>query len=136
MAVVIDTNILIRYVTNDDPVKAEKTRLFLEQVEHEAEECIVCEAVMAETIWVLTHPRAYNLSRDEVADFLESFLRIESVKIHPKSLYLRALEMFKTSALDFPDCVLASYVESGRATSIMTFDAKIGEYFPVQIVEL
>lgn len=136
MAVVIDTNVLIRYVTNDDPEKAERAKLFIEQVEQGNEECVLCESVIAETIWVLTHPRTYNLSRDEVVEYIMSLVLLDGVRVQSKTMYLRALEMYKTSKLDFTDCVLAATVESGKASSLATFDSGIVEYFPIAIREL
>lgn len=136
MASLIDTNILIRYVTNDDPIKAEKARRLFERVEAGELEILVCEAVLSEVVWVLTHPKVYNLSREEVAGFLSSFIRLSGVLIQGKSTYLRALEMYKTTDLDFPDCILASMVESGKSDELISFDRHIAEYFDISINQL
>lgn len=136
MAVAIDTNVLIRYVTNDEPTKADRAKQFLERIERGEEECILCEAVIAEVIWVLTHPRIYNLSREEVVEYLVSVVQLNGVRIQPKTMYLRALEMYKTSDLDFTDCLLASMVECGRAASLASFDSEIRQYFPVELTKL
>ncbi len=136
MAVAIDTNILIRYITNDDTAKAERAKRFIDRVVQQEEECVLCESVLAEVIWVLSHPRTYNLTREETVDFLDSFISLDGVRINPKSVYRRSVEMYKTSKLDFPDCVLAALVESGRATHLATFDTEIADSFPVHTIEL
>ncbi len=133
MTSIIDTNILIRYVTNDDPKKAAKARALFERVEVGELEIFVCEAVLSEVIWVLTHPKVYNLSREEVSAFLDSFLRLSGVIIQGKSIYLRALEMYKITDLDFPDCILAALVENGKIDELITFDGHIGDYFDIPI---
>jgi len=55
-----DTNIIIRYLTRDDPEKAARAYAFLQEVEKGNEIVTTTEAVIAEGVHVLSSKRLYN----------------------------------------------------------------------------
>jgi predicted nucleic-acid-binding protein len=61
----LDTNILIRYLTQDDPVQSPKASEIIERQLTEEEPGFVSIVAMVETVWVLD--RAYKLAAQEIA---------------------------------------------------------------------
>ena len=62
----LDTNILLRYLTRDDEVKARACLALLLRVERAEEVVVTSDLVIAETVFTLQSPRQYGLSRDRM----------------------------------------------------------------------
>ena len=69
----LDTNILVRYFVQDDPVQGEKATQFIEKTVAEGETCFINNIVLCELVWVLES--AYDYSKEEIADLIEKILR-------------------------------------------------------------
>ena len=54
----VDTNIIIRHITRDDPQLAQRARVFLQQVESGTEEVLLTEGVLVEAVQVLSSERS------------------------------------------------------------------------------
>ena len=57
----LDTNILVRLVTNDDPVAAERIQVALDAELTAGRECMVSQIVLCELVWVLQRLYGYSL---------------------------------------------------------------------------
>jgi len=68
----LDTNVLVRYLTQDDRVQYEKTAAFIEAATDRGEQLLVNTVVLCELEWVLES--AYNYSREEIAHAIEQIL--------------------------------------------------------------
>ena len=62
--IALDTNVLVRYLVNDDAEQANAARVLLESLTAE-EPGFVCREVMVELVWVLQ--RAYGFARGRIA---------------------------------------------------------------------
>ncbi|MSQ40826.1 MAG: hypothetical protein EXR55_04055 [Dehalococcoidia bacterium] len=60
----LDTNILLRHLTGDDPLKAQACSLLLQRVEWGEEVVETSDCVVWETVFVLQSPRPYGLMRE------------------------------------------------------------------------
>ena len=69
----LDTNVLVRFLTADEPDQSEAALRIIETAEAEGSRLHITTLVLAELVWVLKGPR-YGLSRTEVADALGSLL--------------------------------------------------------------
>jgi uncharacterized protein len=118
----VDTNVIIRYMTQDEPTMAEAARQLFEQVELGTVMITTCEAVITEVVYILSSKSLYNVSRDEIKKHLRNFLRMKGLKIVNKSVYLRALDIYATTNLDFVDALGIEYTRYGKLTVLWTFD--------------
>lgn len=93
MSGLLDTNIVVRYLTYDPPHQAEKA---IEIIEHE-EGLYVTDVVVAEIAYVLRDE--YGLQREAVIEQLLRFLRLENVEVlgFDKHLVLQALLLCRPS---------------------------------------
>jgi predicted nucleic acid-binding protein len=118
----IDTNILVRFLVQDDQTLAEKARAILEQVESGKLLATTCEAVLVEAVYVLTSPRLYKLPRHQVAAYLTQFLKSRGLRLSGKRVFLKAFELYNTSSIDITDALLVAHMEQSNSTTLYSFD--------------
>ena len=119
----LDTNILIRHITQDDARLGARARAFLHQVETGAEQVLLSEAVLVEAVQVLSSRVLYNLPRLEIARDLAIIIRLRGIRLPHKQRYLRALALYAGSPrLDFVDALLVAYAEAQTPASVVSFD--------------
>lgn len=132
---IVDANVIIRYKTNDHPDMARKSRALIERIDNGLE-VFIPEVVISEVVYVLTSKALYNLSREDVKDYLTHIINLKGAVVSGKGVLLRALVIFSTTKLDFVDSLLASYVENGKFDHIITFDEKISKVTNVKVEAL
>jgi predicted nucleic acid-binding protein len=118
----LDTNVIIRHITADDPALASRARAFLRQVENGTVQVDLPEAVILEAVQVLSSRATYNLPRLEVARDLATIIRLRGIRMKYKRRYIRALELYATSTLDFVDALLVAYAEHRKPPVVVSFD--------------
>ncbi|HLH23359.1 MAG TPA: PIN domain-containing protein [Chloroflexota bacterium] len=118
----VDTNVLIRYITRDEPQQGQRAALLMDQFELGTATATTCEAVFVEAVQVLSSWALYNLPRQDIAAYLTRFVRLKGVKLPSKRLYIRALSLYGSTNLDFPDALIVAHVERTRAPSVYSFD--------------
>ena len=111
--IAVDTNLLVRILTNDDPVQARRALKILE-----SDNIYIPKTVLLETEWVLRH--AYEIGRSNIIIGFQKLLGLPNVNIEdPDSIY-QAISWYENK-FDFADALhLAS---SRRCISFATFDS-------------
>ena len=110
--IALDTNILVRVVTADNPGQLEAARAVMQ-----SESRWVCKTVHLETEWVLRF--TYKLSREAILTSLRGILGYRALQVESRATVLRALSLYERG-MDFADaCHLTS---STDAESFATFD--------------
>lgn len=111
----IDTNVLVRFLTKDDPEQYAKARTLIERGD-----IFVATTVLLEVEWVLRSGYAY--ARLDIINALRSFAGIANVTLESPGVTAQALAWAETG-MDFADALhLAS---SSGYGSFCTFDAKL-----------
>lgn len=125
----LDTNIILRYVTQADPSQphlvqqAQQARAILSQVETGSITVITSEGVIIEAVQVLSSKVLYNLPRQDIQRHLTNILRLRGLKIANKRTYLRALDLYAGhSFLDFVDALNIAHMERAKTGAILSFD--------------
>ncbi len=75
----LDTDVIIRLLTGDDPAKQAAASALFEHVEKGSLTIAAPDTVIADAVYVLTSPRLYNLSRAHVAALLTALIRLTQV---------------------------------------------------------
>ena len=112
----IDTNVLIRYLTRDDPDQVERAEAAL------SVECLVTNTVLIETVWVLAS--VFRIKREAIASALSQLLRLSTLRMEDGALIAWAVERFRDGA-DFADMV--HIASSTAADAFVTFDMDIAK---------
>lgn len=98
----LDTNVLIRYLTQDDPVQAARATRLVESLD-EQDPGFVSVVVLVELHWVLR--RAYGVSGRNAADIIRGLLDAKEVSLQEPDAARRALRRV-TGAVDFADALI------------------------------
>ena len=113
--VMLDTNMILRYLLNDNQEMADKAEQYLN-----GGNVTVTIEVIAEVVYVLKG--VYSMARTEIADTVKDFL--ELVNCHEMDVLKLALDTYGAHSLDFVDCVLYGY-HAINGAEIATFDGKL-----------
>ena len=116
--IALDTNVVVRIVTRDDPEQAEAARELVEQ----AERLWLPKTVLLETEWILRH--CYSLSREVILLTFWKLLGYRPLRAEDHGAVRQALEWY-AAGLDFADALhLAS---SSEAQRFATFDQRFAK---------
>jgi predicted nucleic-acid-binding protein len=115
----LDTNVLLRYLLEDDTAQAARARRELERDER----FLVDPIVLCELVWVLES--GYGFSRSDIAAALERIAATAQFEIEDADLVLGALDDFRRSAADFSDCLIGRRNRNAGASETVTFDRSL-----------
>jgi predicted nucleic-acid-binding protein len=118
----LDTNVLIRYLTQDDPVQSAKATEILERRLTPKNTGFVSVVTMAETVWVLD--RAYGLTAQEIATAVERLLQVEVLAIENEQEVFTAMVALKQGRGSFADALIGELGVRAGCTRTLTFDQK------------
>lgn len=129
MTAFVDTNILVRHLTGDPPVMAERATAFLA-----AEPALyLTDLIVAETVYILES--FYKAPREQVAETMRLLVAMRSMATVDPALLLRAIEVYELDRLDFAEAYLVACAESTGIGSVASFDKAIDRVPTVTRVE-
>ena len=128
----LDTNVLVRYLVQDDPKQASQASRFIETHCTEDSPCFVGQIVLCELAWVLQHN--YNQNREQIASILSELLQVGELEVLEPDIVWRALEDYKKSNADFPDHLLARVNQAKGCDTTVTFDKKAAKQPAFQLL--
>lgn len=118
----LDTNILVRYITQDNFDQSAKATEIIEQRLTAANPGFVSVVTMAEIVWVLD--RAYGLSDKEIAAAVERMLQVGVLLIENEQEVFAAMVALKRGQGAFADALIAELGAKAGCTHTLTFDRK------------
>ena len=118
----VDTNIFVRYLTQDDPVKAQACYELFKQAAANQITLITTEAVIAEIVYILASKRLYNLARGEIRARLYPLLSVEGLRLDDRNIYLRALDVYATYSIDFEDALIVARMAQQDLADLYSYD--------------
>lgn len=118
----LDTNVILRHLTQDNPHQAERAYRLLQQVETGALAVTTSEGVLVEAVYVLSSKVVYNLPRSDIRTSLSGIISLKGLKLAHKRTYLRALDLYASTNLDFVDALNVAHMEREKIGTILSFD--------------
>jgi predicted nucleic-acid-binding protein len=116
----LDTNVIVRYVTQDDPRQsAAATRLFEKTLSAE-NPGFVSAITLCEICWVLAE--CYSADRERIRAVLEGLLGSKQVVVEAGEIAWKALRAWQGSAADFSDALIGEIAAAHGAEEVVTFD--------------
>jgi uncharacterized protein len=119
---VIDTNLLVRYLTEDDPSKANDVKRLLLKAAQGEIRLLIPSVVIAELVWVLQS--FYKLERSEIVPLLNAILHTLGVEVSDKAVVSVAITIYRDEAIDFIDAWIVAFAKAAEVRAIYTFDRK------------
>jgi predicted nucleic acid-binding protein len=120
MARFLDTNILIRYLTNDDPVKAILVFTLLDRVAEGTEQVVTTPLVVFETVFLLQ--RTYKLGKAEIREKIADILSLQGVQLAERALCLTALDYYVEQNISYADAYNAAWMRGEGIAEIYSWD--------------
>lgn len=127
----LDTNVLVRYIMQDDPRQSPKATVLVESLDSQTPGFIGVVSLI-ELYWVLTS--CYGLNNDQVALVFEMLLRTKHLVVDSSDQVLRALRMFKTGRADFADCLIERTAAAAGCQQTMTFDKNAAKHAGMTLI--
>jgi predicted nucleic-acid-binding protein len=120
--VVIDTNLLVRYLTDNEPQKAKAVDALLNSAGKGEIKILIPSIVIAELVWVLES--FYKMIADDITGLVEAILNTPGVDTQDKSVIKGALKLYRSKKIDLIDAWIIEFTKAKGAKRIYTFDKK------------
>ena len=116
----LDSNVLLRYLTQDDAAQAARATRLIERELSERAPGFISLVVLVETCWVLK--RIYGVTAAEISTTVRDLLDTRQLTIERRTAVARALE--RTGAGNFADALIADIALDAGCSRVVTFDRK------------
>lgn len=130
--IALDTKLLVRLLTNDDPRQAAKVEAWLRDNATPKTPAYVDHVVLCELGWVLE--RGYGYDRAEVHAALAALLEQDHLKVESPGLVRQALMMYADGPADFSDYLLAVRAQAAGYSPVLTLDKKAAKTVTHQLL--
>ena len=128
----LDTNVLVRYLTQDDPVQSRKATEIVERRLTAERPGFVSLVTMVETVWVLQS--VYGLNDSEVANAVERMLQADALAIQNEQQVFTAMVALRRGWGAFADALIGELGAWAGCESTLTFDKKAGRLAGFEVV--
>lgn len=118
----IDTNVLVRYLVQDDSEQSRRATLYIDKECSEYSPGFIGLVVLVETVWV--SESLYDADRRRVSDIVRSILTARQLVVEQAETVWKALQLFEAGKAGFSDCLVASSAGSAGCTGVVTFDKR------------
>jgi predicted nucleic-acid-binding protein len=115
----LDTNVLVRYITQDDDKQAELANSLIESLD-DVSPGFVTLVTVVELSWVLES--AYNFTRQQFAEMMQALMTVDTIKLDRAAVVASAVRVYAASRADFSDCLIERLSASAGCERTMTFD--------------
>jgi predicted nucleic-acid-binding protein len=116
----LDTNVVVRYLTQDDPKQSAAASRLMEKALSAAEPGYISIIVLVEIVWVLVS--CYSMNRSQIAAIIEKLLTTEQLRVESAELVWRAMRRYAESKADFSDALIAECSQAAGCQKSVTFD--------------
>ncbi len=127
----LDTNVLVRYIAQDDPKQSPRATRLIESLTAEAPGYVSVVAVV-ELVWVLSG--CYGSSRAELCAVLKTLLRAKGIVVSNADTVWKALRMFADGKADFADCLIERFANEAGCSHTSTFDRDAAKHCGMQLL--
>ncbi len=117
-----DTNLFLRYLTNDVPEQADAVERLLDRAAAGELTLVTSVMVIAEVVWTLE--RFYGLSKDAIQEKVLAILNTPGLDVEQPNLVLQAVIWYAEKNVDFIDAYHAAWMPTRGLSDIRTFDER------------
>jgi predicted nucleic-acid-binding protein len=115
----LDTNVLVRYIMQDDAKQSPLATRLIESLSAESPGFVPVVSVV-ELGWVLSS--AYDLDRNQLIEAFEGLLRTKELVVERAEIVWKALRVVQSTNADFADCLISCSAVVAGCPKTMTFD--------------
>ena len=119
----VDTNVLVRYLTQDDPAQSERATHLIEGSCTRDTPGHVPMVVLCELVWVLRG--AYRYEKSVIVDVLDQILSTAELQVEDDDVAAQALVAYRQGSADFADYVIVYANRAAGCEATYSFDQKL-----------
>jgi len=116
----LDTNVIVRFLLNDDKAQGGRARLLLQDAESSGERLAITPPVVLETIWVLS--AVYDFTRDETLRALELLLQMPVLEFDDYDSMQQLVRLGRNTRADLSDLLIGLASKARGCESTVTFE--------------
>lgn len=116
----IDTNILVRYLTQDEPEQAKIVENIFNKYATTSQSVFINNIVICELIWVLE--RGYKYGKESIIEVIKLILSTKEFCFENQKLLWSALSQYSQKKLDFSDALIGEINKNSGCVNTLTFD--------------
>ena len=116
----LDTNVLVRYIAQDDPKQSAVATNLINSLTKERPGFISVVS-MVELAWVMQS--CYKSTKMEIVNILETILATRELIIENAETVIRATRLFSGAGVDFSDCLIERSANKAGCEYSVSFDA-------------
>jgi predicted nucleic-acid-binding protein len=121
--IALDTNVLVRYLAQDDAQQSERATHLIEQEVSDTSPAFVSLIVLVETCWVMQ--RLYQASKRDICELVRDLLDSRQLLIDQRAIVNQALAAIEADpSIDFPDALIVASAHAAGCDRIATFDRR------------
>ena len=125
----VDTNVLIRALTGDDPVQSPAAAAFI----RDNAPVWISQVVLVETVWVLES--VYDCGKPQLAEAMNRLLDNKDLSLEAPEVVRAALELYQARGkVTFEDCLILEIARKAGHLPLATFDKALGKVEGAQAV--
>lgn len=116
----LDTNVLARFLVNDDPRQARRVTDLFTSAEGDGDQFLVPTLVLLELIWVLES--VYEFSRNEILEACELLAQMPVLSFENYADLQRLISFGRTTNVHLPDLLIGLTGQSCGCEMTLTFE--------------
>ena len=128
----LDTNVLIRYVVQDDEAQLTAARRLIRKCVSESSALFVPVTVTLEFEWVLR--ASFGYAKDEVMEVLSNLFSAVELTFESERALEVALQLYRPGGADFADCLHVALAAQAGQQPMWTFDKRAGKIAGAQLM--
>lgn len=124
----IDTDVIIRLLTGDDPQKQAEAAALFEQVEAGRLRIAAPDTVIADAVYVLSSPRLYHVPHGQIPELLRPLVSLSHFRVRNKRVLLMALLHYGSSNVDFGDAMILAAMQLADSQLLYSYDTDFDRF--------
>lgn len=118
--IALDTNVLVRYLVEDDAEQARQAAALIRRIVKGDDRVYISRVVVCELVWVLA--RAYDFTRAEIVETVGRLLGTRHVRLEEPDQVARALAAYEAGRGDLADYLIREQARAEGCDAVATFD--------------
>ena len=118
----LDTNIIIRFLVNDDKLQANKVKNLFEKVEIQSGLFFIINAVLIEVLWILKS--VYDYKRSDIIKAIESLSQMSIIKFENNDAIQEFILQSKKTNNELDDLLIGIIAKCHGNEPTITFDLR------------
>ena len=128
----LDTNVLVRFLVNDDAGQSQQVYSLFKQAENNQQRLFVPLLVVLETIWVLQ--AVYSVDAPDILAALNDLLMMPVLLFEAQPVLHAFIGAAKGNNFDLADLLIAHAARGSNCDSVLTFDKKAAKFSGFELI--